>query len=381
MDRRDFLKYSAAGFLVLGSNDISTFARKAKLLSDHKDVYSVVILGDTHYDVMPDTIYHTGYTDKRPTREAHHRREFVRNAEMWKERMPRLLKRASMLVDESTSMVLQTGDLIQGDTGDALSHKKMLSDAMDKMKAYMGPLPHVTVMGNHDMRGTSDAVATQAYKEYMCERMSQELNRKVTDINFSFTIGHDAYIVIDFNNPDVKVLERLLKETEGARYTFLLVHGPVIPYDSSAYSTWYYFGPDRQNEERRYVRQLLAKRNTIVLCGHTHTTDFTEWKGDGGMITQMTMSSVWDVEGRGVHKVISDGADQYGLLRMKAAEDKDPELAEKYMRQINEYRSGITRYMHSVTAGSYRLNVSPNKVTIDFYAGDSVSRTSEFILR
>ena len=48
------------------------------------------------------------------------------------------------------------------------------------------------------------------------------------------------------------------------------------------------------------MRRLLAENNAIVLCGHTHTTEFLDWYGDGGRITQMTMNSVWrdDATGR-----------------------------------------------------------------------------------
>ena len=140
--------------------------------------YSVVILGDTHYDAPDPDLYHTGYTDPNPNREALHRREFIRNGKMWQGRSRKLVERASRLVGEDTKMVLQMGDLIQGDTPDSATHTRFLDDAMNLFKTDMAPnLPFVTVAGNHDLRGNDDAVATRAYTAYMPARLSKELGR------------------------------------------------------------------------------------------------------------------------------------------------------------------------------------------------------------
>ena len=44
-------------------------------------------------------------------------------------------------------------------------------------------------------------------------------------------------------------------------------------------------------------------------------------------------------------------------------------------------RSGLKRYVHSPAAGSYRLDVSPRGITVDFYAGASQARSARFVLR
>ncbi len=46
-----------------------------------------------------------------------------------------------------------------------------------------------------------------------------------------------------------------------------------------------------------------------------------------------------------------------------------------------QYLPGITRYIHSYTPGSFKLNVGPKHITIDFYAGDSTFKTRTFELR
>ena len=184
MDRRHFFKVSAAGIagLSLSGGFSPLLARKS---ADGR--YSIVILGDTHYDAADPEKYHAGYTDPNPKREALHRKEFTRNGNMWAGRCRQLVKRAACLVDEETKMVFQMGDLIQGDTAGAAIHTQFLADAMDLFKSDLAPdLPFVTVAGNHDLRGNDDAVVSKAYADYMPARLSKELGQEISGTNFQF---------------------------------------------------------------------------------------------------------------------------------------------------------------------------------------------------
>ena len=378
MDRRDFLKYSAAG---LAGTALTGILPSGKAEACSGDKYSVVILGDTHYDAPDPELYHKGYTDPSPTREANHRKEFVRNGEMWAGRSRSLVKRAACLVDDDTRYVFQMGDLIQGDTADAETHKRFLDDAMNLFKTEVAPdLPFVTVAGNHDLRGNDDAVATQAYIEYMAPRMSQELNQDITGPNFLFRSGPDAFVVINFTKPDVPGITALLEQARGARHVFVIVHSPVFPYDNPKYYWWFLLGgrKDSHTEERREMRKLLASLDAIVLCGHTHATEFMEWRGDGGRITQMTMSSVWRTDAQSSYRELAAGADEYCTLLLK----EKPELATPAnLALFDEYRAGIVSYSTSDAAGSYKLVVHGKKVYVDLYAGDSARRSKRFVLR
>ena len=378
MDRRTFFKYSAGAVL-----STSMLGRAGELFArESGGKYNVVILGDTHYDAADPELYHAGYTDPNPTREANHRKEFVRNGKMWAERCPALVKRAACLVDEDTRFVLQMGDLVQGDTATAEIHKRFLDDAMNLFKRDLAPdLPFVTVAGNHDLRGNDDAVIAQAYEEYMTARMSQELGREITGTNFLFNMGDDAYIVLNFTRPDLATIENLFKKADGARHTFVVVHSPVFPYDSASYWWWILFGnrQDSKAEERRAVRRLMASRNAVVLCGHTHKTELLNWYGDGGLITQMTMSSVWAKEEQGTYTEKVDTPEGYGSLMVKSK----PELGEPGVARdlFDEYRPGLLRYSWADAAGSYKLFVGDTDIHVDFYAGDSARRSRRFQLR
>ena len=377
MDRRSFFKYSAGA--VVGA---SLLGRATEAFAADRGKYSVVILGDTHYDAPDPDKYHADYTDPNPTREANHRKEFVRNADMWDVRCPALVNRAARLVDDDTRFVLQMGDLIQGDTATAAAHTAFLADTFDLLKQGVAPnLPFVTVAGNHDLRGNDDAVAKKAYADYMPARLSKELGKPIQDTNFRFDVGDDAFIVLNFTQADVARIEQLLRGAEGARHTFVVVHSPVFPYDSASYWWWILLGSrdDKRAEERRHVRRLLASRQAVVLCGHTHKTELLDWYGDGGRITQMTMSSVWAKESQGAWTEKVSSPDGYGSQMLKS----HPELGEPGPVQdlFNEYRPGVRRYSWADAAGSYKLLVGPDDIFVDFYAGSSTLLSHRFQLR
>ena len=378
MDRRDFFKYSVAGLIGLSLADR---LRAAEAAADKDGRYSVVILGDTHYDAADPEYYHEGYSDPDPKREALHRREFVRNGQMWAGRSHDLVKRAACLVDDDTRFVYQTGDLIQGDTAGAENHKRFLDDAVNLFKNDLAPdLPFVTVAGNHDLRGKDDAVARQAYIEYMAPRMSRELGQEIDGPDFLYRTGPDAFVFINFTKPNVERIRGLLEQARGSRHVFLMVHCPVFPYDNSKYYWWFLLGnrKDSHAKERREMRKLLASLNAIVLCGHTHMTEFLDWQGDGGRITQMTMSSVWRNESQASYKELANGASGYMTLLYKDA----PALATDANKALfDEYRAGIRSYSIADAAGSYKLIVDGRHVWVDFYAGDSARRTKRFKLR
>lgn len=377
MDRRDFIKYSGAGLasLVLGGV-LSPLAAKPRGRR-----YNIVILGDTHFDASPPDVYHSDFIRDNPGwRDTFRQREFKRNGDMWRDRVPRLARRAARLIDGDTRMVLQMGDLVQGDGGSAEAHKRMLSAAMDFFKGQFGDTPFVSVAGNHDVRGKG---ALETYREYMPQRMSEELGMKITGTNFAFGIGPDAFVVVDFNSPseeDDTAVERMLADTAGARNTFVVVHGPLFPFDGGNPRFFYHGGKGKaagaDDAKRRRFRRLFAERGVIALCGHTHRTEFLDWQGDGGRITQMTMNSVWASEAKqGKYETDASGAEQYGILHKAGS---DPGGAKPL---FDEYRPGLAAYSHSPAAGAYKLTVRPGQVAVDFYAGDSEALSHRFVLR
>ena len=377
MDRREFLNISFCSLAGLALSGSLTPAEARKRRRDAQ--YSMVILGDTHFDAEPASVYHSFYDEPVEWLNRVQRAEFARNGEMWRERCPRLLKRAACLVDENTRMALQMGDLIQGDCGNPDVHRKMLEDVMNRFKAEFGGLPFVTVSGNHDIRGKG---ARAAYNEYMPKRMSQELSKEILKTTFGFNVGDDAYLVLDFNRPDDAETEKLLSDSKGARHTFVISHGPLFPMDSDS-CRWFYHGADKpeDTQARRHFRSEFAKRKVICLCGHSHHTRLTEWKGDGGLITQLEMTSVWAGEANGIYKVHCDDPQKYGLNRMNRKTMPDGSPIKDESALFDEYRPGLTRYLDSIAAGSYKMRVSDKSVEVDLYPGDDTFCATTFKLR
>ena len=103
--------------------------------------YRFIYLGDVHFDAEPD-VYHKNYIigEITPGR----KKEFRRNADMWKERLPQLLKAASGKITRDTAFVIQAGDLVQGDCASPETHEKMVSDALAFMKTTFGEVPFLT---------------------------------------------------------------------------------------------------------------------------------------------------------------------------------------------------------------------------------------------
>ena len=365
MDRREFLLLVGSGILSLAG------ANSALAASRRRDgTYSVILLGDTHFDGATPDVYHSRYVAPNEKTKASREGEFARNGEMWQERLPHLLYRASRLAGPRTRLVIQAGDLIQGDCDDAAIHTRMLDDAFNRIKSSFLGLPFVTVTGNHDIRGRE---AEDAYRAYMPARLSAELGQEIRKTTFSFRVGPDVFIAIDFNHPDDEEIKRLLAESVDARYTFIVTHSGLFPLDSKS-PRWFFHGgkSDDETARRREFRALFAQRNVICLCGHTHTTDFHDWYGDGGRITQSTINSVWRNDATGQYMVDTQHPNHYGSLTEESRNEK---------LLFDEYRTGLHEWTHSRAAGSYLLNVSDRGVTLDFYAADSQTRTQRFILR
>ncbi|MFA5204014.1 MAG: metallophosphoesterase [Lentisphaeria bacterium] len=330
--------------------------------------YQVLVLGDTHFDADP-AVYHRDYHE--PDSRLNHiqRAEFARNAEMWSGYGPRLLRAVGRQVTADTAFVLQLGDLVQGDCGNPQVHSRMLLDALQLCQKAFPGLPFLTTAGNHDIRGTG---AAAAYRDTLLPYLSRELKQPVRSLNFCFSHGPDLFLFIDFNDPDPEVIRRALAEHGGARYKFVVTHGPVIPSDNHA-AAWFLFGgADRTRAE---MRELFLKNDVIVLAGHTHTLELAECATDAGRITQLIANSVWMNEPLAKPAVQFEHPADYG--RRQREEYQNLEGA----RLLDEYRPALTRYFLAEGAGYVRLDITPDGVTAVFFGGDRPAPALTFRLR
>ena len=360
MRRRDWLKGCAAGTLFLGCR--SALAARAP------GNYSVVLLGDTHYDTFPSSTYHAHYYNDRKAEWLWRvqRAEFMRNGDMWSDRCPRLLKASADCMPSDARFVLQLGDLVQGDCDHQPTHKRMLDDVMQLMKhAYAGRLPFVAVEGNHDIRGDG---ALEAYHEWSNATMGRELGQEVTSTTYSFRQGDDAWVVVDFNCPNPDLVNRLVDSTQGARHLFLVTHGPLVFSDSGSFR-WSLFGAPKYNEVRRELIAKLMRRRAIILAGHTHVIDFKRLRSSEGELTQFITSAVWTNEEMAFSKPAATTPKEYG-------EATGPQLTSERARDdfhtcIGEVKPNLVEYSLTRAAGHATLSVTDASVKATFYPGDS----------
>ena len=376
--RREFLSLAAGA---VGGSLFNGCGNTAKV----GESYSVALLGDAHFDSTDTKYYHSEYLSS--TTEARykaHLKEHVRNAEMWRERMPSLLRASAACVRDDTAFILQMGDLVQGDCNNPATHRRMLMDAFNVIKgAYGGKLPFVSVVGNHDIRGDVPTDGTrEAFDAWQQQAAARELRQSVAGTTFSFRHGPDVFIVVDFNEPrpDLDLVKRLFAESNGARYTFLVSHGPAIP---NGASRWFLLGERKRNKERRELLRLMAARNAIVLSGHTHLLEYYDCVLPEGRVTQFVANSVWAKPDAALD-IRDEGVAAYGA-RVKAAKGKKKEEISERKAElpqlVEEYRPFLRDYLLARGAGHYRLEVGPSRVAVVFYEGAATSPARTFALR
>ena len=350
--------------------------------SGRRGVYSVAILGDTHYDAEPESVYHSHYDESNKWAKVQHE-EFRRNGEMWRTRCPSLLSASAGLSRANdTRFVLQLGDIIQGDCDDVPTHKKMLDDCIKLLRApYPKDIPFLTVIGNHDFRGKG---ARQAYMDFAEPFMSDEI-AKLTGTKgpahakypaFSFRTGGDLWVFCDFETKDLQSVIDCVESGADARHVFLVTHGPFTTPDSGSFR-WRLGGRKQCAALRPKLYELLSRRHAVVLSGHTHTTAFHRIENEFGGFCEFTVNSVWAKPELATGEPLYSSVEEYGARNL--ARHKDEKL-EDFKSELEFFRPGLKEYFFSLAAGHYRLDVSDDAVKMKFYPGDAKSPARTFAL-
>ncbi len=328
--------------------------------------YSVAVLGDIHYD---DARFHT---KEKPGDKA--------KQYMWKEESPAILDASAATVGPDTDFALQLGDIIDGYASSYAAHTQMLAAATSILEQTYHGLPVVVVCGNHD-------VGPNAFKNFMVPWQATQLASLTTNAikstTFGFRHGPDLWVVIDFSSgaSTVDTVSKIFADNPDARYTFVAVHGPVLPMDVWKLR-WFYLGQESQNDARRKMREMLAKRNAIVLTAHVHALEYKDWYGDGGRITEMVLNSVPRESGGIVYPavpaVISETPDDYGAW-LKTLEKTDANV--RFDALFDEYRPGLKARYAAKAVGHHLLRASDSGVVLEYYGGTATEPTKTFKLR
>ena len=333
--------------------------------------YSVAILGDTHYDAEPESVYHSHYDESNKWAKVQHE-EFRRNGEMWRMRCPRLLAASAALAHRlDTRFVLQLGDIIQGDCDDVPTHKRMLDDCIRLLRApYPVGLPFLTVVGNHDFRGKGARLAYFEFAEPFMAKEIAALDGAVCAVRypvFSFRVGKDLWVFCDFEMKDMNPIVDEIDADPSARHVFLVTHGPFTTFADGGSFRWRLGGRHACEASRPRLYEALSRRHAVVLSGHTHTTNFYRHENRHGGFTEFTVNSVWSKPELATAEPIHGKASDYVANAHRHAGEKLADLR----HEVAFFKTGLKDYFYNSGAGHYRLDVSDEMVTMAFYPGDA----------
>ena len=373
LNRREFLKLGAGTLFAAGAGCATSRAADAK--------YSVLVLGDVHFDAPEIGVYHAHYKPKEGRAAEIFPLRMKREHDQWSGLMQRLAAAARKDIRPDTKFVLQQGDLIQGNCAKADVHAKMLEDAFAYFKKTVSPdLPFVPVVGNHDVDQNSwldKKSAMEVYCETMFPKLTRELGQTVDNTTFAFRQGLDLFLYADFNFPDPERILNLLEENADVRYTFLVSHGAVVPVGLGKGYRWFLLGKKEHEAVRRKLFSVLCRRNAIALVGHNHVTSLVDVKTTEGRLTQFMATSVWSAE-------------KQALMIPKHASPADYAKVPKSSKQydvndaralFDEYRPSLSNYFLSSMQGRFMLDVSDDSVAMVTYGGDSSEPSCFFLLR
>ena len=320
-----------------------------------KTDYKVLVLGDLHFDGME---YH-----KTPAVSANRAKERKRNCDMWKEATPQLLSIAAKQVDNTTPFVIQVGDFVQGDCDTIELQEKMITDGFAAVKKYFPDHKLLPVRGNHDIRmlkGNSGIPTEKAFFPLIAKELGVE---KVTG-TYTVRQGKDLYIFFDGflrKKQGLQSLQKALADNPDVRYTFFISHLPVF--------NCCYGNPSWLVRDFKTIRQLLVKRNAIIICAHTHFPSLLKAKQNGNQATQSVVSSVgknWNP--KAVPSIYLSGYDKYigkfNPKRLARKKDK-PSFDDMKNFEIPLFES------YKSCVGFAMLKVSDSGVDIEYYANDS----------
>ncbi len=371
-----------------GRLEIASFEGTSALLGrtpqwrDETGDYSVAVLGDTHFDAAPDSLYHAAYDTSTPSG-AYGISEFRRNAEMWQERMPSLLAASAALAasNATTRFVLQLGDIINGDCNDDAVHRRMLDDALAATRApYLASvggaggsaLPFLTVLGNHDFRGSPNGRAI--YFDWAEPLLSEQIGESCAYPLFSFRVGRDRWIFCDFERVSLFDVAAEVESDPDARYVFLVTHGPFTASENGNNWIWRLSAWRGKGGTGLGVPELfeaISRRRAIVLSGHTHYTTFYRNENQFGGYTEFTANSVWKSADLATAEPIAghNKPSAYGTWRM---EEVSAANRAAYDADIARFKAGLKKYFLGKGSGHFRLEVTDRAVKMLFYPGDAV---------
>ena len=239
---------------------------------DGKDHYKVTYIGDIHYDGQQ---YHIEPLSERAAK-LHYTQ--------WQGTSQKVLAAAGKQ-SSGVPFVVQLGDMINGDCDNAELQGAALRDAFAEIKRHFPGKKLLSLAGNHDHRGRSDA--SQAPDKYLIPLLKKELGKevKMTGTNYAVRYGKDLYIFYDYRKKESgDLVKKVLADSSDARHIFFLSHLPMFPCTIG--------NPGWVVPQFKELIPLLAEKKAVIVCGHIHSMSHIVYKSRTGFLPQITVTSM-----------------------------------------------------------------------------------------
>jgi len=329
---------------------------------NHK--YKVMILGDIHYDSAE---FHQQEAPSKALK-----KERIRNYEMWKGPSVKLLESAGKRAkSESCVFAIQMGDIAQGDADTPELLGKMLEKAFRTVKSYFPNIPLLAVKGNHDIRGYRKTIQRPADNVLM-GLVAKELGAGKGS-SWTFRKGKDLYIGIDGFRPEkqcIAFVKKALQDNPETRYVFLVTHLPLIP--ATVHSPFWNLPGNFE------IADLLEKRKTVILAGHTHSFSIVSRKSRNGKLVQLVSTSLgrdW-LSGKPMQPSLD-----WTSVREAARKTVRGKNAEKNRRILEtlDSKGEYSARIYTRISGYVILNIGEERVEASIYTGEGKPVLTEIL--
>ncbi len=306
-----------------------------------KDAYKLLVFSDWHYDRMK---FHTPDPD----------REWVmtqaeRYSSLWDKFSIDVMEAAAKLDSE---FVIGCGDNLEGYFNSPESQSEALKELDALVKKHL-KRDWVMVVGNHEY---APADNRDAYFE-----TAHELGLGPDARSFYARYGKDLYIFWDDISAKLDFIREALQSNRDARYVFVVTHLPVLPLSGR----WTAFGYDAKDNRRKELLDLLCERNAVVLCGHVHLFSHSEYTGEKGKFSQVTVNSTIDNFSWKTPSQKELDSEYPFVLPVNYNRVKDENSMRSFLNEFQGKVSGVEVYN---AVGYGHLNISDSGISMDVYS-------------
>lgn len=362
---------SRRGFRIIDLN-LATGAVSQKFIHPDDSSFSVVFLGDMHFDKR--THHQMEWVIKTHPADTSQIRQYSEKTSTF---LPALHNDVRAQVNDPyrrVSFVVQSGDFVEGLCGNYLLAVNQFNDFIGFANTYV-KVPYLVSKGNHEITGPG---ADSAYRQVIFPFINKETGKEVNDSKYVFKKNNAVFFFYDdYSYSSLNWLEEEMKKYAYVKNKFVIMHEPVVPF--TARSKWTVFSMPEEKKDRDRLLGILGDNNAIVLAGHLHKYGLVVRKAGHGKFIQLSVSSVLD-------KLTQDPVDIRSGIQYYSEDlvNDEPGFSsgdrdERKERLRNE--KPFIEYFESADFQGYViLTIEKDQVVADLYSGTGLRKWKSVIL-